>query len=213
MKPLAPETKEIPLKDLALDKHVQMRASVSTIAVQDYADAMAEGDEFPAIIVYGRIGMKHYVADGFHRVLAARKAGRKTIKAEVRDGGKREAMLFAMRANAAHGVRRTNADKQKAVEACLHDKEWVKWTDTEIARRCAVSPQLVGRLREHMGRAGVRIVRTYVTSGGNVRTRMVPYRQPTRNIGNLIGQKLCPYCKRPMPKAEVGRIERKTLND
>lgn len=196
MKVLETETREISLKELVLDKHVQMRASVSTVAVQDYADAMADGDEFPPIIVFGRIGLKHFVADGFHRVLAARKLGRKTVLATVHDGGKREAMLYAMKANAAHGVRRSNADKQRAVEACLHDREWVKWTDTEISRRCCVSPALVARLREHMG--ATRIVRTYVTTSGDVRTRTVPYRKPKPAVA--ADPAVCPYCKRPMPR-------------
>ena len=203
MKVIETHVSEIPLKDLILDKHVQMRANISVQAVQDYADSMAEGDEFPPIVVFHRMAMKHYVADGFHRVLAAKKLGLKTIRAEIRDGQKREAMLHAMQANASHGVRRTNADKQRSVEVCLRDREWVSWTDTEIARRCAVSAALVARLREVMGRAGVREVRTYVTTSGEVRTRSVPYRQPRHTLANVAGQKLCPYCKRPMPRAEA----------
>lgn len=193
MKALKSFTEEVKLNTLVLDKHVQMRASISTLAVQDYADCMEAGDEFPPVIVYGRVGMKHWVADGFHRVLAARKLGRKTILVEIRDGGKREAMLYAMRANAAHGVRRTNADKHRAVEACLSDREWVQWTDSEIARRCGVSSPLVARLREVAGRAAERRFRTYVDTKGTLRTRTVPYRQPKPELDSNI----CPTCKRP----------------
>jgi hypothetical protein len=42
---------------------------------------------------------------------------------------------------------RTNADKRRAVMALLNDAEWAKWSDREIARRCAVGAPLVGRLR------------------------------------------------------------------
>ena len=40
--------------------------------------------------------------------------------------------------NADHGKRRSNADKRRAVEMMLKDSEWGKWSDREIAAKCAV---------------------------------------------------------------------------
>lgn len=193
---------EVPLKRLVLDKNVQMRDSLSQVAIQEYADLMAEGEEFPPIVAFGRVGGTYYVADGFHRVEAKRRLKAKTITVELRDGGKREAMLYAMRANANHGVRRTNADKQRSVQTCLNDKEWVKWTDSEIARRCAVSVSIVSRLRELMGNKGRREVRTYIDTSGNLRTRTVPYRQPKTPDELALENKAarCPYCGHELPK-------------
>lgn len=196
------ETCEVPLTRLRLDDSVQMRETISQVAVQEYADAMAAGDEFPAIIVFGRTGGPYYVADGFHRYLAKKKLKHKTILCEVNDGGKRDAMLHAMNANARHGVRRTNADKQRAVQACLNDREWVQWADSEIARRCAVSKSIVVRLRELMGNRGIREIRTYIDTSGNLRTRKVPYRnkklEPTVAEQDREVFGICPYCHRPM---------------
>lgn len=50
-------------------------------------------------------------------------------------------------ANAAHGLRHTNADKRRVALMLLQDDEWGSWTDCEIARRCAVSHDFVSRLR------------------------------------------------------------------
>jgi hypothetical protein len=51
---------------------------------------------------------------------------------------------------AAHGLRRTNADKRQAVTKLLTDEECSHWNDSEIARRCRVGHDLVARLRRQM---------------------------------------------------------------
>ena len=57
-------------------------------------------------------------------------------------------MVFAQNgANHGHGLRRTNADKRRAVETLLRDQEWTKWSDREIARQCAVSNRFVSDVR------------------------------------------------------------------
>lgn len=58
------------------------------------------------------------------------------------------AILFSVGSNAEHGLPRNDADKHHAGNLLLKDDEWVKWSDREIARRCKVSHQLVGRIRK-----------------------------------------------------------------
>lgn len=48
------------------------------------------------------------------------------------------------------GLRRTNADKRKAVKTLLKDEEWSQWSDREIARQCAVSNDMVSRYRRSL---------------------------------------------------------------
>lgn len=67
--------------------------------------------------------------------------------AEVRVGTQRDAILYPCGANTQHGLRRSQADKRKAVGIMLADPEWSKWSDREIARRCGVSHPFVGKLR------------------------------------------------------------------
>jgi hypothetical protein len=71
------------------------------------------------------------------------------------------------------GLRRTNADKRRAVLMLLEDEEWSAWADREIARRCAVSDRFVNGLRADFT-ANIRsepAPRTYQDRHGNV-TRM-----------------------------------------
>ncbi len=70
----------------------------------------------------------NFVADGFHRHLAHQRAGRKTISTITHAGGEREAILHSCKANAAHGLRRTNADNRRAVLKLLNDPEWQQWS-------------------------------------------------------------------------------------
>jgi hypothetical protein len=41
-------------------------------------------------------------------------------------------------------------DKRKAVRTLLRDEQWRRWSDREIARRCAVDNSFVTRLRQSL---------------------------------------------------------------
>lgn len=162
---------------ITLDERCQPRAAMSTALVDEYADAMTEGAEFPPLTVY-RDGDTWYLADGFHRIAAAEQAGKQHVVCDVRRGTLRDAILHAVGANATHGQRRTNMDKRRAVETLLRDPEWAKWSDSEIARRCAVHHTFVGKLRSSLvTNTSEAAERTYTDRYGNVRT------MNTENIG------------------------------
>ena len=136
----------IRLADIELNGGTQTRAKIDRDTVADYGNAMIDGAEFPPIIVYYD-GLAYWLADGFHRVAAARMCEWKEIDAEVRQGTCRDAILHSVGANAQHGLRRTNTDKQRAVETLINDDEWGRWSNCEIARRCGVSEFLVRKFR------------------------------------------------------------------
>ncbi len=155
------ERTTIPLERIKTDGGTQMRAALDPDTVQEYLDAMQPigwGD-FPAVIVYYD-GKDHWLADGFHRVEAYRLAAANldqpaSVPADVRSGTRRDAILHAAGANASHGLRRTNADKRRAVETLLRDDDWRHWSNREIGRRCAVDETLVRRIRGDMERTAV----------------------------------------------------------
>ena len=90
--------------------------------------------------------------------------GRTTIQAEIHEGTKRDAILYACGANATNGIRRTSADKRQAVERLLNDEEWAKWSDREIAGRAAVGKSFVSNPRNEMASVhGGQIDRRQVT--------------------------------------------------
>ena len=58
-----------------------------------------------------------------------------------------EAISHSVETNRIFGIRRTNAEKRKAVETFLKDEQWSQWSNREIARRCGVSEAMVRRSR------------------------------------------------------------------
>ena len=129
------------------DGGTQSRAAIHEATVADYAEAMADPNTvFPPVIVY-HDGKDYWLADGFHRLAAWERIGRTDIPAEIRQGDRRRAILHSLAANSAHGLRRTNDDKRRAVLTLLEDAEWSQWSNREIARRCAVGDHLVAELR------------------------------------------------------------------
>jgi len=142
------ETKivKLGLDEIRMDTEIQPREENNEAVIREYAEAMRGGAKFPPVVVFND-GDNHWLADGFHRVLAAKEAGLKKIDAEVREGTSRDAILYAVGANATHGLRRTNADKRKVVETLLKDEEWRGWSDREIAKKCLVSHEFVRKMR------------------------------------------------------------------
>lgn len=128
------------------DGGTQVRAQTDWLVVDEYVHAMREGAIFPPVVVFFD-GTTYWLGDGFHRVEAARRAGVVALGADIRRGTQRDAVLWACGANAAHGLRRTNADKRRAVMTLLEDPDWQLWSDNAIAARCAVSQPFVSGLR------------------------------------------------------------------
>jgi hypothetical protein len=142
----SPEDHGLALAAIQIDGGTQSRANVNDQVVSEYAEAIKAGATFPPIVVFYD-GKKHWLADGFHRFHAYQKIGREKVAADVRQGTRRDAILHSVGANETHGLRRTRDDKRRAVLTLLNDQEWSKWSDGEIAKRCAVSREYVNRLR------------------------------------------------------------------
>ncbi|BBU58530.1 hypothetical protein KU6B_47950 [Mameliella alba] len=156
----------IELAKIRTDGGTQSRAAINEETVADYAEAMADPNTvFPAVVVYFD-GRDYWLADGFHRVAAWGRIGRIEVPADVRQGGRRQAVLHSCAANAAHGLRRTNADKRRAVMTLLEDDEWSKWSDREIARRCRVHHTTVSKVRADVTGEIASEPRTYTTKHG-----------------------------------------------
>lgn len=139
--------KTLPLDKIHTDGGTQARAALNEDVVAEYAEVVTAGDDLPPVVVF-HDGKKNWLADGFHRFHAYRKAGAIQIDADVRVGTRRDAILYSVGANAAHGLRRTNEDKRHAVRTLLADKEWGAWSDRQIADACGVSHPFVAAMRK-----------------------------------------------------------------
>jgi hypothetical protein len=135
------------IASIRLDGGTQSRACLSAETTAEYTEAIRAGAVFPKPVVFFD-GKRYWLADGFHRVAAHVAADHERIECDVRQGDMRAAILHSVGANAAHGLRRSNADKRRAVEMLLRDEEWAKKSDRWIADKCGVSDPFVGKLRE-----------------------------------------------------------------
>lgn len=136
----------LPLASIRLDGGTQPRAFLDAEAIEAYAQDLLDGAMFPPVEVF-HDGRHYWLADGFHRFHGHARAGLAEALAIVRQGTRRDAVLWSCQANAQHGMRRSDADKARAVMTLLGDPEWGRWSNMEIARRCLVSEGLVRSLR------------------------------------------------------------------
>lgn len=137
---------ELELSKIVIIPEAQSRMQMDSDTIAEYSALMDEGVELPPVIVY-HDGESYYLADGFHRYEAANEVGYRTIAADIREGTARDAILFSVGANAKHGLRRTIADKRKAVQTMLNDREWSQWSDRKIAEACNVSHTFASKMR------------------------------------------------------------------
>ena len=140
----------LPIAQIRLDGGTQVREKVDEAVVDEYAERMAEGDLFPPIVVIFD-GTDYWLADGFHRLRAAKKREKAEIECRLFDGSQRDAVLVALKANSAHGLRRSNADKLRAVKIVLADEEWSHKTNRWIANVCGVGHHFVETVRKQVG--------------------------------------------------------------
>jgi len=76
-----PNLQDLPLDSINVYGGTQARVATNDDAIASYADEMSQGAVFPPIVVYFD-GATHWLADGFHRYLAAKRIERPAISAE-----------------------------------------------------------------------------------------------------------------------------------
>lgn len=184
---------KIKIQNVVAPEELHPRAKLSEPAIEDYAQAMKDGVELPPIVVFQDERGCH-LADGWHRLEAARRIGWKQITADVRKGSRRDALLYAVGANAKHGLRRTRADKRKAIQLLLDDPELQKWSVNQIAKACNVSWDLVEAVRhaylpepedsERQVKRGDSVYNQKV--GKRKKNPKPPPRTPLRAVGDML---------------------------
>lgn len=198
----------IKLADIKIDGGTQSRVAIDEQTIADYAEALTDGADFPPITVF-LDGTSYQLADGFHRLLANRRIGAVTIKCEVKHGTLIDAQLYSCGANQAHGRRRTNDDKRKAVEMALSLKP--DWSDRAIAKHVGVSITLVSAMR----RPAVAEKRDAARSKDHTNERGVAGLHPSKRVGYSEApqiQPVAPQRQEPVP-ANAPVLERDDYDD
>lgn len=194
-------------------RNLQTRAALNEDTVADYAEAMERGDKFPAVTVFSD-GAEYYLADGFHRVEALRRIGKKAVVADLQNGDFKAALLYALKANSTHGLRRTNADKRHALEMAWNAREELfggEPSNALLAETCGVTRQWVIRWVQEQGVNGLHPVKKENAHNGEEapKTRSLPIR------GQMTGKEPPQRptdprseTRNPAPQAPVRRVGR-----
>jgi ParB-like chromosome segregation protein Spo0J len=142
-------TQRIRLDAIAFDAGTQIRAALDQQVVADYVEAMSNGAVFPPIVLF-HDGNQHYLADGFHRFMAAQRLTFVDIDADVRPGSREDALWFALGANKTNGKRLNEADKTHAVDIAL--RAWPAKMQREIAEQVGCSESLVSKVAKDIAK-------------------------------------------------------------
>lgn len=195
------KSQSLKLDVIAINCGTQIRAKINSEAVTEYAAAMEDAaNKFPPVIVF-HDGKQYILADGFHRVEAARRNGFKDILAEVHKGTKSDALRFALSANCAHGIPRTHADKRSSVEMAL--TEWPEMSDLELSRVCAVGNHLVAEVRKGLeSNMAIPHVETRIGRDGKKRKPRKPRTPPAEDTRTTEEKQVAEVLKIKLPKPE-----------
>lgn len=176
--------KSIQLSAIRIDGGTQSREALNQATVAEYAEAMTDGATFPPVTLFFD-GSNHWLADGFHRYFAAKQVGFTDMPAEVREGTQLDAQWASYTVNKDHGLRRSNADKRKAVMGALAHPYGKAKSDNQIAKELGVGNQLVGHVRASLceSQSEKPTERTYTTKHGTTAV------MNTSHIGRKPGMK------------------------
>jgi protein gp37 len=169
-------TTSLELALIIRDPEIQPRERMNHETITQYSEDMLAGIAFPPIRVFFD-GERYWLSQGFHRFGAAEHAGIEEVDVEIIDGTRQDAIWDAAGSNLEHdtvGLRRSNADKRRAVEMALRAKPQA--SDRAIGQRVGVSHQTVNNMRSA-------ICQTLTDAPREVTRNGKTYEMQTANIG------------------------------
>lgn len=138
---------EVRLADL--DRSLQVRASLNEEAIEDYRAMIEEGTELDPGIAYRLPDGRLALICGHHRAEAYRRAGRDSMRVEIKTGSATFAIAEGVRDNNKHrGVRLTSQDRRKVIEMILAQNPGLG--DRMIAGIAGVHSDTVMRCRRRL---------------------------------------------------------------
>lgn len=140
---------EISIHDIRRDGGTQPRAELDENHIEDLVFALTQGAVFDAILLYFD-GINYWLTDGFHRLAATIRRGIDKIKAEVRQGTQQDAQWHSFTVNQHQSLKRSNADKQRAIIGALKHPYGHLKSNKEIARHCGVSETSIKGWRQKL---------------------------------------------------------------
>ena len=203
-------TKLVYLNEIDIENSPKVRAQLNEEVAADYGNLIKAKVKLPNPVLFQQEGDKYFfLADGLHRITGAKIIGDKTMVCEIRKGGFEEALTYALTCNTTHGLRRTQADKKRSVEAAL--AQWPKLSDTELGKRAQVDHKTVAAYRKAMeGDGKIQESATRETRTGIVRAATRKVRAAAEALGNSLKERTNGEAPEEF-KDSIGRVIPKEL--
>lgn len=139
----------VAIESIWIDERLQARESISDEVVAEYSEIIDDSKDdwpFDQPVQLADFDGELYCVDGFHRITSVSRAqsGNKVFAAITKVATWQDCVRLALCANSKHGLRRTAADKRKAVAIAL--REFPQSSIKEVASICEVSVGLVAKL-------------------------------------------------------------------
>jgi len=139
------------LTELKADKKYQSRATEFLTDIDDLVQAYKDKEAIPPIDVVRTEEDEYIIVDGHHRHAAAQKAGMERMECRITEGSEHDAFVLSLGANANNkALKRTNADKNKAVTTALTCGDFNRYSNREIAKLCKVSSTFVDKVSKQL---------------------------------------------------------------
>ena len=142
-------TRLLPIADIRRDGGTQPRDGINQLHVADMRIALQQDKPLPPVeIIYD--GESYWLWDGFHRIEAHIIEERTTIAANVRQGTLQDAQWESYSVNAGHGLKRSNADKERQIRNALRHPNAQGMSNVQVAKHVGVDDKTVARYRAEM---------------------------------------------------------------
>ena len=140
----------IALDQLRMDGGTQSRAGTDAEVVVEYRHIYQDGgvEAMPPVHAI-HDGINYWLWDGFHRAKAA-SGLLDALYVIVEPGTQEDARWRSYSANRTHGLRRTSADKARAVQAALRHPNAQSMSDRALGDHLGVDGKTVARYRREM---------------------------------------------------------------
>ncbi|MUN35724.1 chromosome partitioning protein ParB [Actinomadura sp. NEAU-AAG5] len=169
-------TQDVPITELSPSHSPRMRRENAA-----HIRVLAETEsELEPILVHRRT-MR--VIDGVHRLRAAARRGRTTMKARMFEGSEEDAFILSVRLNVGHGLPLTLAERRSAAIRIMTSHPY--WSDRAVAEWAGISSKTVGKLRRH---ASGEIPQLDARIGRDGRLRPVSSAEGRRTIANRLSE-------------------------
>lgn len=150
-------TKEIALAHISKDANLQQRSGKRDDEyLIEMSDVLREAQTTDAINhIFPPVGVVwdgkvFHLFDGYYRTSAYEGNNIPAIEADIYIGNYDDAVILSYGANPAHGLRRSSADKRKAVTNALSNPLLADYTKPELAALCGVSREYVYKIEKQI---------------------------------------------------------------